>query len=135
VGKSAVECITPKVVNEWLIAPELKHLSRETMKRIISTLQAALGRRFPRRSILYPSQMEVEDDPRCFTAEEVERIVDAAKGQQYKVLFKLAAETGARAGELYALTAGDVLFAHNVVRVNKSMYDQQEGSPKKQERF
>ena len=129
-GKSAVECITPKVVNEWLIAPELKHLSRETMKGIISTLQAALGRRFPRRSILYPSQMEVEDDPRCFTAEEVERIVDAAKGQQYKVLFKLAAETGARAGELYALTAGDVLFAHNVVRVNKSMYDQQVGSPK-----
>jgi len=63
-GKSAVECITPKVVNEWLIAPELKHLSRETLKGIVSTLQSALGRRFPRRSILYPSQTEVEDDPR-----------------------------------------------------------------------
>jgi len=128
-GKSAVECITPKVVNEWLIAPELKHLAPETPKGIVSTLQAALGRRFPRRSILYPSQTEVEDDPRCYSAEEVEQIVDAAKGQ-YRMLFKLAAETGARAGELYALTAGDVLFAHNVIRVNKSMCDQQVGSPK-----
>ena len=80
-GKSAVECITPKVVNEWLIAPELKHLAPETLKGIVSTLQAALGRRFPRRSILYPSQTEVEDDPRCYSAEEVEQIVDAATGQ------------------------------------------------------
>jgi integrase len=36
-------------------------------------------------------------------------IVDAAEGQD-KVLFKLAAETGARAGELYALTVDDLLF-------------------------
>jgi integrase len=60
---------------------------------------------------------------------EVAQIVDAAKGQ-YRMLFKLAAETGARAGELYALTVDDILFAHNVVRVNKSMYDQKVGSPK-----
>jgi integrase len=62
-------------------------------------------------------------------AEEVEKIVDAAKGQ-YKVLFKLAAETGARAGELYALTVDDLLFQHNVIRINKSMYRQKSGSPK-----
>lgn len=73
--------------------------------------------------------MEVEDDPRCFTAEEVAQIVDAANGQ-YKVLFKLAAETGARADELYPQIVGDVQFAHNVIRVNKSMCDQQVSSPK-----
>jgi integrase len=56
-------------------------------------------------------------------------MVEAAQGQ-YKVLFKLAAETGARAGELYALTVDDLLFEHNVVRINKSMYKQTVGSPK-----
>ena len=128
-GKSAVEYITPEAVNEWLIEPELNQLAPDTLKGIVGTLQAALGRRFPRRSIKYPSQMGVEDDPRCYTAEEVEQIVDAAIGQ-YKVLFKLAAETGARAGELYALTVDDLLFARNVIRINKSMYDQKVGSPK-----
>jgi len=63
----------------------------------VKTLQTALGKRFGRRAISYPSPDEVEDDPRCYLAEEVEKIVDAAK-EQYKALFKLAAETGARAG-------------------------------------
>ena len=62
-------------------------------------------------------------------AEEAKQIVDAAKGQ-YKTLFKLAAETGARAGELYALAVDDLLFEHNVIRINKSMYRQKVGSPK-----
>jgi len=56
-------------------------------------------------------------------------MVEAAQGQ-YKALFKLAAETDARAGELYALTVDDLLFEHNVVRINKSMYKQTVGSPK-----
>lgn len=57
------------------------------------------------------------------------KIVGTAKGQ-YKVRFKSAAETGARAGELYALTVDDLLFQHNVIRINKSMYRQKVGSPK-----
>ena len=89
-GKSAVEYITPEAVNPWLIEPELKHLAPDTLKGIVATLQSALGRRFPRRSIKYPSQTGVEEDPRCYSAEEVEQIVDSAK-EQYRVLFKLAA--------------------------------------------
>ena len=110
-------------------APELAHLSPVTVKGIVSTLQLALGHWFGRGKISYPSQDEVADDPRCYLAGEVEKIVDGAKGQ-YKVLFKLAAETGARAGELYALTVDDLLFEHKVIRINKSMYKQKTGSPK-----
>src|SRR6266481_4303797 len=128
-GKTPVELITAQAVNEWVGAPQLAHLSPVTVKGIVSTLQLALGKRFGRGAISYPSQDEVEDDPRCYLAEEVEKIVDAAKGQ-YKILFKLAAETGARAGELYALTVDDILVQHNVIRINKSMYRQKTGSPK-----
>jgi integrase len=128
-GKTPVELITAKAVNEWIVAPELGHLSPMTIKGIVTTLQLALGKRFDRGSISYPSIKDVEDDPRCYTAEEVKRTVEAAKGQD-KVLFKLAAETGARAGELYALSVDDLLFEHNVIRINKSMYRQKVGSPK-----
>jgi integrase len=128
-GKTPVELIAAEAVNEWVGAPELAHLSPATVKGIMNTLQLALGKRFGKGAISYPSKGEVEDDPRCYLAEEVQQIVEAAKGQ-YKVLFKLAAETGARAGELYALTVDDLLFQHNVIRINKSMYRQRVGSPK-----
>ena len=109
-------------------APELAHLAPATIKGIMRTLQLALGKKFG-NAISYPSQGEVESDPRCFLAEEVNQIVDAARGQD-KVLFRLAAETGARAGELYALTVDDLLFDLNVIYINKSMYRQKTGSPK-----
>ena len=128
-GKTPVELIAAKAVNEWIVAPELEHLSPGTIKGIVTTLQLALGKRFARGAISYPSKLGVQDDPRCYTVEEVQKIVEAAGGQ-YKVLFKLAAETGARAGELYALTVDDLLFEHNVVRINKSVYRQKAGSPK-----
>jgi integrase len=128
-SKTPVELITAQAVNEWVVAPELAHLSPVTIKGIVSTLMLALGKRFGRGAISYPSKGEVEDDPRCYLAEEVKQIVEAAKGQD-KVLFKLAAETGARAGELYALTVDDLLFQHSVIRINKSMYRQKVGSPK-----
>ena len=128
-GKTAVDFITAEAVNEWLVAPELEHLAPSTVRGVVTTLQLALGKRFGKRKISYPSNTKVENDPRCYTAEEVHKVVDAARGQ-YNVLFKLAAETGARAGELYALTVGDVLFEHNVIHINKSMYRQKAGSPK-----
>jgi integrase len=128
-GKMPVELITALVVNEWIMSPELAHLSPVTIKGIVKTLQTALGKKFGKGAISYASNTDVEEDPRCYTAEEVLKIVEAAVGQ-YKVLFKLAAETGARAGELYALTVDDLLFNNNVLRVNKSMYKQKAGSPK-----
>jgi integrase len=128
-GKTAVEFITAEAVNEWLVAPELGHLAPTTVKGIVTTLQLALGKRFGKRAICYPSKGDVEDEPRCYPAEEVQTIVEAAEGQ-YKTQYKLAVESGARAGELYALTVGDLLFEHNVVRINKSMYRQKVGSPK-----
>jgi len=127
-GKTPVDLITPEAVDEWVGAPELAHLAPSTIKGIVRTLQLALGKKFG-KAISYPSQGEVASDPRCYLAEEVDQIVDAARGQD-KVLFKLAAETGARAGELYALTVDDLLFDLNVIYINKSMYHQKTGSPK-----
>jgi len=43
------------VVNEWVGGPEVAHLAPETIKGIVKTLQTALGKRFGRRAISYPS--------------------------------------------------------------------------------
>jgi integrase len=128
-GKTPVDLISREVVNEWVGSSDLSHLSPTTIKGLVKTLQKAIDKKFGRGMISYPTKSDVEEDPRCFLSEEVTQIVDAAKGQ-YKMLFKLAAETGARAGELYALTVEDLLFDHTVVRVNKSMFQQKAGSPK-----
>jgi integrase len=128
-GKTPVDLISPEIVNEWVGSSDLSHLSPTTIKGLVKTLQKAIDKRFGRGMISYPTKSDVEEDPRCFLSEEVTQIVDSAKGQ-YKMLFKLAAETGARAGELYALTVEDLLFDHTVVRVNKSMFQQKAGSPK-----
>ena len=97
-GKTPVEFITAQAVNEWLLAPELAHLATSTVKGIVKTLQTVIARKFG-KVVAFKAKKESEGDPRCYTAEEVQQIVAAAKGK-YKVLFKLAAETGARAGEL-----------------------------------
>ena len=60
-----------------------------TVKGIVSTSELALGKWFGRGAISYPSKDDVDNDPRCYLAEEVKQIIDAAAGQ-YKVLFKLA---------------------------------------------
>jgi integrase len=124
-GTNTVDCITAKAVDEWIT--ELRHLAPDTIRGIVKTLQAVLGRSL--EGVSYPSKIEVDDDPRCYTEQEVKQIVGAANGQ-YKLLFLLAAETGARAGELFALTAEDIMFDSRAIRINKSMYKQQVQTPK-----
>lgn len=124
-GATAVDHITAKVVDQWIA--ELQHLAPSTIKGIVKTLQIALGRSLA--GVSYPSKVKVDEDPRCYTEEEVKRVVDAAEGQ-YKLLFLLAAETGARAGELFALTVQDVLFEKRAIRINKAMYKRQVQTPK-----
>ena len=124
-GPNAVDFITAKAVDEWIT--ELQHLAPDTIRGIVKTLQAVLSRSL--KGVSYPSKIEVDEDPRCYDEEEVKRVVATAEGQ-YKLLFLLAAETGARAGELFALSVEDVLFEKRAIRVNKSMYKQQVQTPK-----
>lgn len=128
-GNTAVESITAERVNEWIGEPELQHLSPETIRGIVRTLQLALGVRFGRRTIHYPSRVEEEEEARCFSSEEVAAILNAATGQD-KVLFTLAAESGMRAGELYGLHVEDIDFARSVIHVRRSMWNAQAQTPK-----
>src|SRR5262249_52009234 len=63
-GTSPVEVITAEAVNECVGSSDLAHLAPRTVKGIVKTLQAALGKKFGRRKISYPSSDEVETGPR-----------------------------------------------------------------------
>jgi integrase len=63
-----------------------------------------------------------EPDVPYFTKEQASRIINAAK-EPYKTLFATAWYTGLRAGELFALTKGDLDFERKTIRVNKSADD------------
>jgi integrase len=83
-------------------------------KHIVTTLCLILGRWFDRKKIHYASVKEEREESVCCTPDQMGSIIDVAKGM-WKVLFATAAETGARAGELYGLEVADIDFArkHN----------------------
>ena len=128
-GNVPVDSITPEKVNEWIGDPALAHLAPETVRGIIRTLQFALGVRFGRRMIHYPSNLHEAKEPRCYSDEEVAAILTTATSQ-YKVLFTLVAEIGMRAGELYGLHVEDIDFKRHIVHVRRAMWDGIEQSPK-----
>ncbi len=103
--KYPVDCITAERVNEWI--GDLSHLSPMSQKHIVATLCLILGRQFGRKKITYMSVREEQEEAVCYTPDEMGSIIAHAQGM-WRVLFATAAETGARAGELYGLDVADV---------------------------
>jgi integrase len=95
----------------------------------VKTLQAALGKKFGRGKISYPSE-RCSGDRISLLLGRRGRESRRCSQRAIQSTLQVAAETGAHAGELYALTVDDLLFIHKVIRINKSMYNQRVGSPK-----
>jgi integrase len=126
-GKRAADGIDARMVNEWI--GELAHLSPMSIRHLVSTLSLILGRSFGRKEIHYPASVRVEDDAVCYSLEQMAQIIESATGQ-WKFLFATAAETGCRAGEIYALEVSDIDFVRNVIHVRKAVWEGQVQSPK-----
>jgi len=105
-------------------------LSRKTVVNVLSAVFAVF--RYARRcGLRVPNvgfkDLELGSESRdvavpFFTRDEAARIIDAAK-EPYKTLFAVAWATGMRAGEILALTRGDLDFERRTIRVNKSSDD------------
>jgi integrase len=125
---------TPEMV-QFFIARKRQEVSAKTVWNIVMALRSvwntAVQWRYASEDIFTgvkmraPSRTEV----RCFTAEEVRRILMAAE-DPYRTFYWLAAETGMRAGELCGLRWQDVDHEAGIVRVCQSAWRGRIGSPK-----
>jgi integrase len=126
-SQTPVAHITAETVNEWIGA--LTHLSPSSVRHLIQALQLIIGSRFEKKAIHFPSYIEEQSETACYSQDQVERILAAAKGQ-YRVLFAAAAGTGMRAGELYGLKVEDIDFSRPVIHVRRSAWEGELQSPK-----
>lgn len=128
-------------VNEWIWKKREQNLSWVTIKNILRTMQRVLsvsaqdkkppfsqtGLAIPERDKL---QMKVDSRRKVSfswaqanqIAEQVGKIdtLGAARREQFAVLFLLAAASGLRSSELFALRVNDLDFAASTVRVEES---------------
>jgi len=75
-----------------------------------------------------PLKPVAQDEP-CFSPEEMAAIVKASEGR-YRALFAVAAGSGARAAELFALRCEDVDLDQGVIHIRRSVFEGIEQTPK-----
>jgi integrase len=76
-----------------------------------------------------PLEPFATDEP-CFDPKQMAAIVQATKKRQNRALFALAAGTGARAAEIFALRCEDVDLEQGVIHIRRSVFEGIEQTPK-----
>ncbi|HET9406048.1 MAG TPA: tyrosine-type recombinase/integrase [Candidatus Sulfotelmatobacter sp.] len=105
-----------------------KNLSPKTIRNIVGVLKLIIGEKVWREWKLSLPEAPVKEQ-RCFTPDEMRRIVGAAKGQ-WKVLFATLASTGLRCGEAFGLHVEDLDLEAGRIYVRRSIWNGQEVSVK-----
>jgi integrase len=141
-NETPIEHIDIDAVNDWIWKKRQKDLSWVAIKNILRTMQRVLScfskdkkPPFSQQGLAIPEKdklrMKIESretisiswQESCQIAEAVSRLerLDAPRRDQYSVLFLLAAGTGIRCGELFALRIDDLDFEANTIRIDESL--------------
>lgn len=105
-----------------------RNLSPKTIRNIVGVLKLIMGQKVWRDWDLRLPEMPVKEQ-RCFSPDEMRRIVTAATGQ-WKVLFATLAGTGMRCGEAFGLHVDDLDLAAGSICIRRSVWNGEEGSVK-----
>jgi integrase len=130
-GGTVVNEISSETVNDAVRSWAKKGISRNTLRNMVTTLSAVIGKNLG-KTIKYPSQVEVinDDEAPCFTPEQMSQIIAAAIDPQMKAFFTTAAGTGMRSGELCGLRVDDVDLDKGIISVRRSAWEGSEQTPK-----
>lgn len=129
IGKYRLDEITGRVPQLMINSMQQRGLSRKTIKNALSQLSAMLkaargwgyvATKLDWETLFVPVQ-DAEKEVRCFTPEEAQRIIDAAR-EPWNVCFACMAYLGLRSGEALALTWANVDFENAVLRVRQSTW-------------
>ena len=99
-------------------------LSPKSIENIIGVLKLIVGPKVWRDWNIRLPEIPPKEQ-RCFSLEEMRRIVNASKGQ-WKALFATLAGTGMRCGEAFGLHVDDVDFAAGLIHIRRSVWNGEE---------
>lgn len=105
-----------------------KKLSPKSIRNIVGVLKQVLGEKVWREWTLSLPDIPLKEQ-RCFSRDEMLRIVNAATGQ-WRVLFATLASTGLRCGEAFGLHIEDLDLTTGRIYVRRSIWNGKEGSVK-----
>lgn len=103
---------------DWRITSPLARITQAHCRHALPHSRAAVWA----ETGSLPSLREAEKEPVCYLPEQMAQIAAEAKGK-YRVLFATAAETGVRAGELYALEVRDIDIARCIIHVRRAAWE------------
>jgi integrase len=127
-GKLTLPEINTKLVQAFVTSLATGRLSRKTIENVLLTLSSILKKakawdhatgNFSFADLTLPRE-GVKKEQRCFSAEEVGRIIFAAK-EPFATIWALVAVLGLRVGEAVALRFSDLDFDRKVIRVRQSV--------------
>ena len=105
-------------------------VSSHTVLNVLATLSSILRAarswgyivgEIRRDALVLPAQ-KIARPVRFFSAEQVGKIIRAAREEPYRTMFIVAALTGLRAGEVCGLSVDDLDFARNLLHVRRSAW-------------
>jgi len=105
-----------------------KRLSPKSIRNILGVLKQILGEKVWREWKLSLPEIPLKEQ-RCFSPDEMLRIVNAVDGQ-WKVLFATLASTGLRCGEAFGLHVEDLDLSAGRLYVRRSVWNGEEVSVK-----
>jgi integrase len=105
-----------------------KKLSPKSIRNIVGVLKQVVGEKVWREWSLSLPEIPWKEQ-RCFSPDEMLRIVNAATGQ-WRVLFATLASTGLRCGEAFGLHIEDLDLTAGRIYVRRSIWNGEEGSVK-----
>ncbi len=105
-----------------------KKLSPKSIRNIVGVLRQILGAKVWREWSLSLPEVPLKEQ-RCFSPDEMLRIVNAAT-DQWRVLFATLASTGLRCGEAFGLHVEDLDLATGRIYVRRSIWNGKEVSVK-----
>lgn len=137
--------LTYPLIRELIQVWQRKRLSRKSIKNLFGIMRAIYNFQLDEmaqngkpalspwlvkwRKVAPPKS--VQQELPHFTVAQMAAIVNKAKAQMYRALFALAAGTGARAGELFALRVEtDVDLDEQTITIRRSVFEGQENTSK-----
>jgi integrase len=127
-GKVFLPEINTRIVQSLVTSLALRGLQRKTIENILLTLTSLLRKAkawgYAAGSISFSDLTLPRDgirkEQRCFTAEEIGRIISAAP-EPFATIWALTAVLGLRVGEVLALRVSDLDFDRKLIRVRQSL--------------